>query len=695
MKFNTRFFTTRGTPALCLLAALAVPGFADEGMWLFNNFPAAAVESKYKIKISPDWLAHVQRAAVRFNSGGTGSFVSPDGLLFTNHHVAADCIAKLASAQNDYIKNGFSAASPAAERKCPDLEVNVLVNIEDVTSRVNSGIATATPAAEANQKRKAAMSAIEKDCNASTGNRCDVVTLFSGGLYHLYQYKKYTDIRLVFAPEFGIAFFGGDPENFTYPRYNLDITFFRAYENDKPVKPQHWFRWSREGAKENEVVFVPGNPGSTGRLSTVAELEFYQSAAYPLILRRLNSQIDTVKAYMALSDEQRRVGNDVLFGAQNSFKAMSGFQRGLNDPSLMGQKRADEKKFREAIAADPVQREKFGRLWDEIATAWSSYRKFYPQYAMYESYATRGSAYLALARGIVRYAEEKQKPGPDRLREYVETALPARELAMFSPAPITPSLEIAILADYFTTMRNELGASDEVVRLILEGREPLAAAQAYVSNSKLQSIDERKRLANDAAAMRASGDSMIVLARILDAPARKYRKMYEDTVESIVTRASADIAQARFALTKGNTYPDATFTLRIAYGDTSGYKNDKAESVPWSTTIGGLYPKGASTEPFVIPQSWLNAKAKLNLKTPFNFVSTADTHGGNSGSATINARGEVVGILFDGNIEGLPNRFLFTDRQARSVHVASQAVIEALRSVYANTRLLNELGFEK
>ena len=371
-----------GLVAVCA-AFLATGALADEGMWLFNNFPRQAVQKKYGFVVTDAFLHHLQLSAVRFNSGGTGSFVSPNGLLFTNHHVGADCIQKISNPQHDYMKDGFYARTLAEEQRCPDLEVNVLLNIENVTPKVTTGISPQTPASEANQMKKAAMSQIEKECNASSGHRCDVVPLYSGGQYHLYQYRKYTDLRLVMAPEFGIAFFGGDPENFTFPRYNLDVTFFRAYENGKPVHVDNYFKWARQGVKDGDLTFVPGNPGTTGRLMTITEMEFNRDIAYPLNVRRLNSLIATLENYMAQGPEQKRQAGENLFGNQNSLKATSGFLSGLRDAALMDQKRADEKRLKAAIAADPAQAEKFGKLWDELATVHQNYRAFYPDYAIF------------------------------------------------------------------------------------------------------------------------------------------------------------------------------------------------------------------------------------------------------------------------------------------------------------------------
>lgn len=668
---------------------------ADEGMWLFDAFPKDEVQKKYGFKVTAEFLRHMQLSAVRFNSGGTGSFVSPDGLLFTNHHVAADCITKISDANHDYMKTGFSAADYAAEKGCPDLEINVLLHTGNVTAKVNEGIGPDMPAAEANQKKKAAMARIEKECTASTGNRCDVVTLFSGGQYHLYQYKKYTDIRLVFAPEFDIAFFGGDPDNFTYPRYDLDIAFFRAYENGKPARPSDWFKWSKEGVKDGELVFVPGNPGTTGRLQAVSQLEFFRDYSYALVLRQLGGMIEALEKYMEQGPEEARIAGDNLFGAQNSFKAYTGFMRGLKDESLISSKREDEKKLRAALSAKaPKRGEEFSAFLDELGTAYGKYRSFYKDYMLLESGAGRGSSLFGIARDVIRYAEETQKPNDQRLREFAEAKLPSVEQHMYSPAPIYPSMEIVVLAEYFRFLQKELGAEHAVVRAVLNGKTPEAAAKVFVESTYLQDIAQRKLLARDPEAVKKSEDGMIRLALTLDGPAREVRQRFEDTVESVVLRAASQIALARYDVYGSSEYPDATFTLRVAYGQVKGYANDEGRKIPWATDFAGLYKKETGKPPYVLPESWKKAKASLNHKTAFNFVGTADTHGGNSGSATLNTKGEVVGILFDGNLEGLPSRFTYLEKQGRSVHVASQGIIEALQRVYHASRLLTELGFE-
>ncbi len=667
---------------------------ADEGLWLFNNFPKELVASKYHFQVTDAFLNHLQLASVRFNNGGSGSFVSPYGLLFTNHHVGLDCIQKLSSAEHDYTANGFYAVDHAAERQCPDLEVNVLLRIRDVTAEVKGAAKDAANAAEANKQRKAAMSQIEKSCTAETGHRCDVVTLYSGGVYNLYEYKKYTDVRLVFAPEMDIAQFGGDPDNFTYPRYDLDFAFFRAYENGKPAEVKDWLRWSRGGVKDKELTFVSGNPGATGRLATYAELEFSRDSSYPLIHDRLRSLVAALEAYGAQSAENKRVASENLLYVQNSYKAYTGFLAGLRDPVLMKEKLEQETKLRAAIAQDPEKQKQFGAVWDDVAAAYAQYRGFYTQHWLLERGPTAGSELFGIAREVLRYAEETRKPNAERLREFAESNLPAVEQSMYSPEPLTDSMEIAVLANYFTFLRARLGEDDPTVKAVLNGQTPEQAASGYVTTSKLKDVAERKRLAKDLDAVMASDDGMIRLARMLDEPARRYRKEYEDKIEAVLAESKGKVAQARFAVYGASEYPDATFTLRLTYGPVLGYKDAAGHAVPYTTTFDGLYKRATGVDPYKLPQRWLDAKGALNLSTPFNFVTTTDTHGGNSGSPTVDQKNEVIGILFDGNIESLPNRFVFTDAIARSVHVASQGIIEALRKVYKADRVVRELGME-
>ena len=663
---------------------------ADEGMWLFDQFPKAEVAKTYGFTVSDDFLRHIERASVRFNNGGSGSIVTPHGLLLTNHHVGEDCIQKLSTAEHDYMADGFSAPTKNEEKPCPDLEVDVLIRTSEVTARVNDGVRPDTPAAEANRMRKASIARIEKDCSTATNNRCDIVSLYSGSEYSLYEYKKYTEVRLVFAPEFAIAQFGGDPDNFMYPRYCLDFAFFRAYENGQPASTPDFLVWSREGVKDGELTFVSGNPGSTARLQTITQMEFSRDVSYPMLLRLYKERIDRLLAFTEKNAENKRVAHDYLDDDQNEYKSLSGFEDGLNDPKLMDRKREEEHKLRAAIDNDPEKKKKFGKVWDQIAAAYKQYAAFFKAYYLLEA-APYDLQLFSIARMVVRYAEETHKPNGQRLGEYQDAGLESLDQKMYSPAALNNALEELVLAEELRFLQEELGADDPAVKAILGGQKPEQAAHHYVSTTKIQDVEERKRLAHNLDAVKNSTDGMIQLALLLDGPARKYRTEFEDKVEAVITSSESKVAQAHFSVYGSNEYPDATFTPRLSYGPVKGYTSSTGQPVPYTTTFAGLYKRVTGKEPFRLPSRWIMAKAALDLNTSFDFVTTADTHGGNSGSPTVDEKGELIGILFDGNWEGLENRYLYTEERARSVHVSSNAILEALRKVYNADWLLREV----
>lgn len=675
-----------------LILSLATPlALADEGMWLYNAFPKDRVKAQYGFLPTHNWLDHVRLSSVRFNNGGSGSFVSADGLAFTNHHVGADCIQKLSKEGSDYMKTGFYAKTRAEEAKCPDLELNVLLGIDDVTPKVKAAATSGMSTAEGGQAQRAAMSAIEKDCTTSTGLRCDVVTLYSGEVYNLYKYKKYTDVRLVFSPEFEIAFFGGDPDNFTYPRYDLDATFFRVYENDKPVHLEHHLQWSRGGVQDNELIFVSGHPGNTDRLKTVAQVQFLRDVDYPSRLASYKRRIDLLKKFSAESPENERIAREDIFGLENAQKAITGELEGVRDPSAISTKnlaeREQEKKYVEKnpSASNP---------WEEIANAVKAEREIYNQLIYVERARGFYSSLTGIARNLVRLAAEKAKPNGDRLREYRDSALPSLEQRLFSAAPVYKNLEATTLAGSFAQMQDALGAEDPAVKAALNGKSPEEAVKELIGGTKLDDVAVRKQLYEGGqAAIDASTDPLIVLLRTIDPQARTARKRFDDEVEAVERRDGALIAKARFAQAGFNQPPDATFTLRLSYGVVKGY-TENGKKIPYFTTMGGAYEHAVehgSKAPYNLPESWLKAKSKLKLTTPFNYVSTADIIGGNSGSPTVNKAGEVVGIIFDGNIQSLANNFFYDDVQQRAVHVDSRGIVEALRAIYGAETLANEL----
>jgi Peptidase S46 len=684
--------------AVLLMAGVAA---ADEGMWLFNVPPTAKVKAAYGFDLTKAWLDHTQLSSVRFNNGGSGSFVSADGLTFTNHHVGAACIQQLSTGGKDYMKTGYSAKSRAEEAKCPDLELNVLQSIEDVTPKVNAALKPNMSVADQGQAQRAAMSAIEQQCTTATKLRCDVVTLYSGAMYHLYRYKKYTDVRLVFAPEFEAAFFGGDPDNFEYPRYDLDICFFRVYENDRPAHLDNFFKWSTTGVKENDLIFVSGNPGSTGRLNTMSQLEFLRDVQYPQVLKSLARRDALLKKFGAASAENARIAQKDMFGIENSLKAFKGYQSGLLDKNVMAKKAADEDGMRQAIASDPKKKSQFGDPWPEISKAMDVQKQiYYPLTYLERRGGFRGDL-AGLARVLVRVAQEKTKPNGERLREYRDSALPSLEQDLFSAAPIYPALEKALLTDSLAEMSENM-PGNPVVKRVLNGQTPTQLAATLIAGTKLQDVAVRKQLYEGGqAAIQASTDPMIVLMRQIDPDARVFRKQFDDQVDAVVRQDGGTIAKIRFATAGTSTYPDATFTLRLSYGAVRGFTENGEGTVPASTklpyftTIGGAYEHAAqhgNKPPYDLAPSWVKAKSKLNLNTPLNVTETADIIGGNSGSPVINRAGEVVGIIFDGNIQSLPWNFVYDDGIGRSIQVDSRGILEALRGIYNVSSLANELA---
>jgi hypothetical protein len=683
------------TLALFFLAGTAVN--ADEGMWLLNDPPRQHLKEKYGFDLTDAWLEHARLASVRFGSGGSGSFVSPDGLVITNHHVGADCLQKLSPKDKDYLRDGFLARTRDAELKCPDLELNVLRSIEDVTDRVNAAVTPDMPAARAFAARRAVMAAIEKESLEKTGLRSDVVTLYQGGKYHLYRYKKYTDVRLVMAPEHGIAFFGGDTDNFEYPRFDLDICFFRAYEDGKPVRPEHWLRWSAAGPAEGDLVFVTGHPGSTNRLDTLAKLRHRRDVTLPYTLNRLR----TLEAlFFQFSEEgpgQRKMAQKDFQRVANSRKAFAGQYQGLLDPAIIAKKADDERELRARVAADPQRLKSYGDAWDRIASAEEALAGFEHNYYLLE----RGDAFdgelFGIARHLVRLAAERPKPNADRLREYRDSALESLEFQLFSPAPIYPELERTRLAAALSFMAENLGGEHPLVVKALAGKSPAARAAELVGGSKLFDPAERRRVAaGGEKAVEESADAMLQFARLMDPDARAVRKKFEDEVEEVERQANARIARARFELLGTARAPDATFTLRLAFGVVKGYAVDGV-ALPFHTTFGGAFERAerqGNREPFELPKRWTDAKGRLDLQTPFNFVSTADTIGGNSGSPVLNRAGEFVGINFDRNRHGLVRNFVYTDEQARHIAVHSRGILVALRSLYDARELLHELTGE-
>ncbi len=685
-----------------LALAMNTSAIADEGMWLFNAPPLKQLKEKYQFEPTPQWLEHLQKASVRFNSGGSGSFVSANGLAITNHHVGADTLQKISDAQHNYLRNGFYAKTQSDEIKSADLELNVLMSIEDVTARVNGAVKPGMTSEQASTARGSAIAAIEKESKEKTGLRSDVVTLYQGGAYHLYRYKRYDDVRLVFAPEQQMAFFGGDPDNFEYPRYDLDICLFRVYENGQPAKIEHFLKWNSNGPSDGELTFVSGSPGKTDRQLTLEELADTRDRYLPYVLRMFNQREVLGLAYSARSFENARKAREDLFGTQNNRKRYDGYLGGLLDPEIWSQLKAREQKLHDAIARDPKLKSS-AAAYDQIKHAQAEIAKNAPVYNYLEqerpvTIGYRGPRALLgdlfkYARLLTRAIDERAKPNGERIPQFRDSARDSLELELFSSEPIYDDYEILRLTDSLTDFVSRFGENDPMVQKVLAGKSPHARAVELVTSTKLKDVAVRKDLyGKDAAALQAAHDPMLDLARLIDAPARAARKIYE-AQEEIKKQAYADIAKARFAIEGTGSYPDATFTLRLSYGTVRGYEQD-GKQIPAFTDFAGLYQRSAEHDnkpPFDLPQRWVDKKASLNLATHFNFVSDADIIGGNSGSPVVNKANEFVGIIFDGNIQSLVLDGIYTDTQARAVSVDSAAITEALRKVYDAGTLADEL----
>jgi len=678
--------------ATALALVLSAASWADEGMWLFTNPPLRALKEKYNFTPTKQWLEHLQKASVRFNSGGSGSFVSADGLVMTNHHVGSEAIAKLSTKERDLLTTGFHARSYSEELKCVDEELNVLWETEDVTARVTGAVKPGMDPAAAQKARRAAINTIEEESTKKTKLKSEVVTLYQGGAYHLYRYKVYTDVRLVFAPEKHIAFLGGDPDNFEYPRYCLDIAFFRVYENGKPAKIEHFLKWSENGCKEGDLVFVSGHPGRTDRLNTTGHLKFLRDLDMPFRLNLIRRREVMLHNYSERSKENARQAEDELFTYQNSRKARLGMLAGLQDPALF----ATKEKEKAAVLAklSKTQLKEYDEAERKIENALLAWRAIYHEHYLLERGIAFNSTLFSAARTIVRLAEEKTKPNAERLREYNDANLKSLLQELYSEAPIYPELEIAKLTDSLSNLMEVLGAENPLVKDALAGKSPVQRAAELVRGTTLTSVNARKKLVEGGVkAVEASTDPMLQLARLVDPAARKLRRAYDEQVSEPLQQGYAAIAGARFAALGQEVYPDATFTLRLAYGVCKGYE-ENGKLVPWTTKLGGAYEHAAAHDnkyPFELPKSWIEKKGRLNLDVPFNFVSTVDIIGGNSGSPVVNRQGELVGIIFDGNIQSLVWDYAFTEVEARATSVHSAGILEALTKVYEAKELVKEI----
>ena len=667
-------------------------GLAAEGMWTLDNLPRDELKKQYDFSPDQPWVDQVMLSSLRLAGGCSGSFISPNGLVLTNHHCAAGCLEQISSAKKNYLQDGFLARTREEELKCPEIELNRLEKITDVTKEVNA--ATAGLSGERYTQAQTAVTA--KLTSACVGNakdtvRCDVVTLYHGGLYHLYRYHRFQDARLVWAPEDDAANFGGDPDNFNFPRYDLDTTILRAYEDGKPAVVKHYFLFSKDGAKAGELTFTAGHPGSTERLYTVAQLESLRDVGLIFTLKRQAELRGLLTQYRKLGAEEARIAGNDLFFLENSYKVTIGELSALVDPELINRKRVEEAALREFVESRPELKAKAGGAWDAIARARAVYRDIELEYNVEEQGRGFLSKYFSYARTLLRGAAERGKPDGQRLPEFASARLPEVEQRLFSAAPVYPAFEKVKLAWSLTMMREWLGADDPFVKQILGKDSPEQLAARLVDGTKLGDPAVRKSLwQGDKAAVEKSDDPFIQLARAVDPAARAIRKRYENDVESVEKKNAELIAQARFAQLGTKVYPDATFTLRLSDGIVAGW-DERGKPVAPFTDFAGAFARHTGADPFALAPSWLAAKDKLNLSQHLNFVTTNDIIGGNSGSPMINRKGEIVGLAFDGNIHSLGGAFWFDPRANRTVGVESGGILEALEKIYGASPLAREI----
>ncbi len=675
-----------------LLLAAFLPARADEGMWLFNKPPVRQVREAHGFEITPAWLEHLQKSSVRIGKGGSGSFVSEQGLILTNHHVGSGMIEKLSTSGRDLLKDGFYARELAEELKCPDLEINILMSIEDVTGRVNAAIRADHSPEQAAAARRAVLAEIEKESLDATGLRSDVVSLFQGGAYHLYRYQQYTDVRLVFAPDAQAAAFGGDPDNFEFPRYCLDFCFFRAYQNGKPAQTPHFLKWQAAGAAEGELVFTSGHPGRTNRSVTLAQLEAMRDDGFPHRLEQIFRGETTLRAWSDRDQENARRAKGAIVGTQNGRKAIQSRLDGLLDPGFMADKSRREAELRSVLRENDTWKNA-DAAFERIARAEETKRGFALRYRMLEGAEAFGTSLFGIARILLRTADEAEKPDGQRLRGYQESSRASLELELFSEKPIHDNFELLRLENSLTSLCSKLGADDPTVVSILAGKSPFERAAELIHSTGLQEAALRRKLyAGGGKAVAASTDPMIALARLVDAEARELRAKAE-ALDEVIAQAHQQISQARFAIEGDSNYPDATSTLRLSYGVVKGY-HDRIP-VPAMTRFRGLqkrHEEQGGIPPFDLSETWKERAVALNPDTPLNFVSTHDITGGNSGSPMINRKGELVGLIFDSNAPGLLSDFAYSAEKGRAISVHPAGILEAMRVIYRADRVLAELG---
>jgi hypothetical protein len=677
---------------LIAFLCLTLSAGADEGMWLLNEPPRAALEKQYGFVVTDAWLDHLMHGAVRFNRGGSGAFVSADGLVIANQHVVSSDLQNLGGTQHDYLRDGFLARIQADEKPCPGMELDVLQSIEDVTARVQAAVPASASDAATAAARRAVLAQIEAESLERTKLASEVVTLHQGGAYHLYRYKRYTDVRLVFAPEEGIANFGGDPDNFEYPRFAIDVAFFRIYENGRPVASPHFFPLTTSGVKEGELTFLAGHPGQTAREFGAAELVASRDRQFPYTLNRTRRIELLLRLWSERDAAQARLAHDELLNWQNGRKLIEGQQAGLYLPALLAGKAAAEQEL-VRHSTDRATTQELTDALARLAALADEQAVIFRDYQLLERADAFWSESFPYARDLLRAGDERPKPNGERLREYTDARRDSFEAALLAERTIAVDYEILKLGDALTFFAEQAGFADPLVQQVLAGQSPRERAATLIKGTKVRDAAFRRQLLEGgAAAVRTARDPLIELARLIDGPARELRRKWDQIAEA-KRQSRAALSRARYRIEGAGRAPDATFTLRLSYGIVQGYEEAGA-TVPAFTTLAGLYGRAEQQEfkdPFALPTRWIERRSALEGATPLNFVTTTDAVGGSSGSPVLNRAGQLVGVFFDGNLGSLALSFAYDETRSRSLAVDARAIVTALREVYGADALLAEL----
>ncbi len=674
---------------LCCL--LARPVWADEGMWTPDNLPVKILQEKHGFEPDADWLEHVRLSAVRIGRSGSGAFVSAYGLVATNNHVAVDQLQKMSSAERDYLSDGFYAQTPAEEIRCMGLELNVLVSMQNVTAKVMAAVKPGMAKEVALQARRAVCARIEKEAMDQSGLRADVISLYQGSEYWLHGYRSYTDVRLVWSPGQQVAFFGGQTDNFSYPRYDLDVAFFRVYQDGKPLRPEHYLRWNSAGPSEGELVFVPGHPGSTSRLHSVAQVRYHREVVLPAMEETTERVLAGLNAYAARGPEQQRRAQAYLFMVANQLKAVSGMRRTLADRKWMKRRQQQELAFRARVASRPEWQKNYAGAWAKIE---ASLAKGQQEFARQTYRKLHRFGLPGIAMAMVLLGEEIQKPDAKRMAGFHESELSRVKFYLLSPQPLHRDLEAVMLELGFRGSLDKLPGDDPFVQMLRGLGEPKQAAESIIGKTRLLDVAFRKELIEGGSrAIAQSDDPLLSLARKTLPALRANLQWRKKHMDSVLVPALAQIAEAHFAVYGKDTYPDANFTFRLSFGTVRGYPMNGTRA-PYQTTLYGLFDRALGFDrkgDWQLPDWFWQRKDRLDLATPVNFVSDCDITGGSSGSPVINRKSELVGIVFDGNMESLAGRYFFDAVSNRAVSVHAAYVIEALRKLYDAADLADEI----